>query len=652
MKIKNTMSCRNLFLVMMLLFTIQLFAQVKLPKLISDGMILQRNVDLNIWGWASKGERVTLTFLNKSYNTVANEQGEWKIKLPKQIAGGPYTMLVKGNSNEIVINNILIGDVWLSSGQSNMELPMKKVSPYYKNEIETSECKYIRQFYVPQKYNFNNAETDLEYGSWKSANPQNVLEFSAVSYFFAKNIYDKYQVPIGIINASLGGSPIEAWLSEDALKTFPDYYNELQRFKNKELIQQIEHDDNVRIADWYSTLNKNDEGYKSSDAPWSKTDVNMLDWKTMKIPGYWTDFCPEIKNGVVWFRKKIVIPASLTGKPSMLILGRIVDADSAFINGVCVGTTGYKYPPRRYAIPANLLKAGENTIVVRVVSSIGNGGFVPDKRYAVVSENDTVTLVGEWSFKIGAQMNPLAGQTFIRWKPAGLYNAMIAPLTNYSIKGFLWYQGESNTDKPIEYQALLTKLIQNWRDSWKQKGLPFLYVQLPNFMKPSNVPGESNWALLRESQFKTLSVPNTGMAVAIDLGEWNDIHPVHKKPVGDRLALIAQKMAYGDKSIVSSGPLYQSMKIEKDSIILSFGGVGSGLIAKRGRHLNCISIAGSDKKFVWASAKIINNKIVVWSDKVSNPVAVRYAWADNPENANLYNKAGLPTSPFRTDSWK
>lgn len=646
------MNNRSKLLIVMSLYAIQLFAQVKVPKLISDGMILQRNVDLNIWGWAGKGEKVTLTFKEKNYNEVANEQGEWKIKLPKQQAGGPYTMLIKGNANEITINDILIGDVWLASGQSNMELPMRRVSPYYENEIKNAECKYIRQFYVPQKYNFNKEEKDLESGSWKSANPQSVLDFSAVCYFFARKTYDKYHVPVGIINASLGGSPAQAWLSESALKEFPDYYSELQRFKNNELIQKIEHDDNSRIADWYSTLNKKDEGYTSADAPWSKSDIDVSGWNTVKIPGYWANLHPDIKNGVVWFRKKIVVPATLTGKPSLLILGRIVDADSVFINGVFVGTTSYQYPPRRYTIPANLLKTGENTIVVRVVSNSGDGGFVLDKKYKIVADKDSVDLTGDWNFKQGASMSPLGSQTFVRWKPAGLYNSMIAPLTNYSIKGFLWYQGESNTDKPVEYGALLATLIQNWRDSWKQKDLPFLYVQLPNYMKSSSVPTESNWALFRESQLKTLSVPNTGMAVAIDLGEWNDIHPVNKKPVGDRLALLAQKMAYGDKDIVCSGPLYQSMKIEKDSITLSFKNTGSGLITKGSLHLNCIAIAGPDKKFVWASAKIINNTLVVWSDKIPNPVAVRYAWADNPENANLYNYEGLPASPFRTDTWK
>lgn len=650
--ILNMSAFKRLGLLVTLLFVVfQLFADVKLPKLVSNGMILQRGTELKIWGWAAGGEKVSLVFAEKKYSAIANRNGEWVLKLPKQKAGGPYTMLIKGNTNEIKINDILIGDVWLAAGQSNMELPMRRVASYYANEIKSSECNSIRQFYVPQRYNFNNEEKDFTTGAWKSANPQTVLDFSAVSYFFARNIYEKYHVPVGIINASLGGSPAQAWLSESALKEFPDYYSELQKFKSKELIQKIEQDDNARIADWYSTLNRIDEGYKSAGSRWSQSNVDVSSWSTMKIPGYWSNTNPEIKNGVVWFRKTIIVPAGLIGKPSLLILGRIVDADSAFINGVCVGTTSYQYPPRRYVVPANLLKVGENTIVVRVVSNIGEGGFVLGKQYKIVTEKDTVDLSGDWSFKQGAAMLPLASQTFVRWKPAGLYNGMIAPLTKYGVKGFLWYQGEANTTKPIEYRTLLPKLIECWRSGWSQGNLPFLYVQLPNYMKSFDEPSESNWALFRESQLKTLSVPNTGMAVAIDLGEWNDIHPVHKKPIGDRLALLARKMAYADKDIVCSGPLWQSMKIQKDSILISFNNTGTGLVLKGSKPINCIAIAGSDKKFVWASAKIMNNTLVVWSDKVPNPVAVRYAWADNPENANLYNKEGLPASPFRTDNW-
>jgi sialate O-acetylesterase len=276
---------------------------------------------------------------------------------------------------------------------------------------------------------------------------------------------------------------------------------------------------------------------------------------------------------------------------------------------------------------------------------------VPDKPYEIVFTSDTIDLKGEWQYRVGAVLEPLAGETFIRWKPAGLYNAMIAPLLNFSIRGVVWYQGESDADRPNEYTRLFPELINSWRDAWNDGNLPFLFVQLPNYMESAAQPAESNWAMMREAQLKTLSVPNTGMAVTIDIGEWNDIHPLNKKDVGYRLALAAQKVAYGDADIVFSGPVYRDMKIDGKRIVLSFTNIGSGLTVKGGGDLKHFAIAGSDRKFVWAQAEIEDNKVIVRNDEISNPVAVRYAWADNPEGANLYNKEGLPASPFRTDNW-
>jgi sialate O-acetylesterase len=371
----------------------------------------------------------------------------------------------------------------------------------------------------------------------------------------------------------------------------------------------------------------------------------------MNVPGYWASTPLGLVNGVVWFRREIYLPAKIAGKRAMLILGRIVDADSVFINGTFVGTTGYQYPPRRYNIPKNLLKESKNTISVRIISNSGVGGFVPDKLYAIVCEGDTVDLAGKWQYKLGAEMEPLGGQTFVRWKPVGLYNAMIAPLLNFNIKGVLWYQGESNAEKPLEYRKLLPTLITDWRTHWKQGNFPFIIVQLPNFMEQKNLPAESNWALFRESQLKALSVSNTGLVVAIDLGEWNDIHPLKKKDIGIRLALQTEKLACGDKKVVSSGPIYSSMKVSGNRIVLTFNSIGSGLVAKNGDKLKYFAIAGPDKKFVWAEAEIQQDKVIVWSNEISNPVAERYAWADDPDGANLYNKDGLPSSPFRTDEW-
>jgi sialate O-acetylesterase len=339
----------------------------------------------------------------------------------------------------------------------------------------------------------------------------------------------------------------------------------------------------------------------------------------------------------------------MIGKPARLLLGRVVDSDRTYVNGKFVGSVSYQYPPRKYDVPRSLLKKGKNIIVVRVINNIGRGGFILDKPYQLLMAGQTIDLKGTWQYKLGAVMDPLPPKTFIEWRPLGLYNGMIAPLLNYTIKGVIWYQGESNTARPLEYQRLFPAVITDWREKWNQGDFPFLYVQLANFMEVKNQPTESNWAELREAQLKTLDVPNTGMAVAIDIGEWNDIHPLNKADVGKRLALAALKVAYGDKEVVYSGPIYQSMRINDNKIILTFTHIGSGLVIQEGSELNHFAIAGADKKFVWAKAKIKGNKIIVWNDKITNPVAVRYAWADNPDSANLYNKEGLPASPFRTD---
>ena len=637
----------KLTIIFIIVFSLASFGKVKLPKLISDGMILQRNTDVNIWGWADANENISVSFVGSTYNTIADNKGNWKVVLADLKPGGPYQMQI----NSITINNILVGDVWVCSGQSNMELPMRRVSWNYPSEIEHSENKYIRQFLVPDKYNFDEPQNDLSSGTWKSASPENTPDFSATAYFFAKFLYEKYKVPIGLINSALGGSPVESWISGNALKKFPKYYNEAKLFRDSILIKTIEASDRARSNAWYTLLHKVDRGFKDPENIWYKTNLNTSDWSTMEVPGYWSEETDLGQlNGVIWFRKKVEIPSSMAGKSAKLILGRIVDADSAFINGQFVGTVSYQYPPRRYDIPTGLLKAGENTIVVRVISNIGKGGFVPDKQYAVVTKDTSINLTGEWKYRLGAEMPPLESQTFIRWKPTGLYNAMIAPLLNYKIKGVIWYQGESNAERPKEYLSLFSTMIKDWRTNWNEGDFPFLFVQLPNFMETKSEPSESNWALLREAQLKTLSLPNAGMVVAIDIGEWNDIHPLDKKDVGYRFALAAEKLAYGD-NIVYSGPIYKSMKIDGNKIILSFTHTGSGLIAKGDNKLKYFAIAGNNKKFVWANAKIENNKVVVWNDKVKNPVAVRYAWADNPDGANLYNKEGLPASPFRTDDF-
>jgi len=643
MKISRLLICFYL-----LLFSNSAFCRIRLPRLISDGMVLQRGDGAKIWGWADVDEKVTINFNGKTYSNTAGTDGKWAVMLSELKAGGPYEMQING-SNRITLKDILIGEVWVCSGQSNMDLPMSRVEDRYADVIANSNNPAIRRFFVSRRYDFTTPQEDLESGTWEPANPQTVLRFTATGYFFAKALYEKYKVPIGLIHASVGGSPAEAWLSEDALKEFPSYLETAKKFKNSDYLNGIANHDKAVSDAWYSLLQKKDKGLADGQKPWFDPAYDASDWATMNVPGYWTDGPLGNVNGVVWFRKEINVPAFMTDKPARLLLGRVVDSDRTYVNGKFVGSVSYQYPPRKYDLPEDLLKVGKNIIVVRVVNNAGRGGFIPDKPYQLIAGGRTIDLKGPWQYKLAAIMEPLPSKTFIEWQPMGLYNGMIAPLLNYTIKGVIWYQGESNTSRPREYQKLFPALIADWRRQWNQGNFPFLYVQLANYMQVKDQPSKSNWAELREAQLKTLSVPNTTMAVAIDIGEWNDVHPLDKEDVGKRLALGAQKVAYGDDTVVYSGPIYQSMKIEGNKITLTFTHIGSGLIAKGSGELKRFSIAGADKKFVWAKTKIESDKVIVWNDDITNPVAVRYAWADNPEGANLYNKEGLPASPFRTD---
>ena len=635
---------RLILLIILTFLSVNIFSQIKLPKLISDGVIFQRNTEIKIWGWASANEMIELTFKEKTYKTQANKNGEWTILLPSQKAGGPFDMVFRAN-NEITLKDILFGDVWICSGQSNMELTMERVKEKYGDVIKNSKNTNIRQFLVPDKYDFKFENQDLDAGNWESASPESLLNFSAVAYFFAKELNEKYQVPIGIINAALGGSPVEAWMSESTLKKFPEAYNKLQKFKDDNLITKIQEIDKNRSDNWYNVLNNNDQGLVNSPN-WNEPNINDADWKTMSIPGYWSNNFVGNINGVVWFRKEIEIPKSMVGKTAKLWLGRIVDQDYAYINGELIGTTGYQYPPRRYTVNSTILKEGKNTIAIRVINNSGKGGFVLDKPYYLAAGNDTIDLKGEWKYKFGKTMEPLENQTFIRFQPGGLYNKMIAPLLNFKIKGAIWYQGEANTSNTSDYRETFRAMINSWRQNWKQGDFPFIFVQLPNFMEETKEPTESNWAELRQAQLETLSVQNTGMVVSIDLGEWNDIHPLNKYDVGKRLALQAQKLAFNEHNVFAENPIPKKFVFKRKKVVIYFKNIGNGLIAKDDKKLHYFSISSDGKNYVWAEAKIKGNKVVVWNDGIKNPFIVRYAWADNPSSANLYTKDGLPASPF------
>lgn len=633
-----------------LIFTLLVFAlsvaqaEIKLPALLSDGVVLQRDTRFNIKGWASPREKLTLTFKGKNYRAKADKNGIWSIELPAQKAGGPFEMVFRGE-NEIRVSNILFGDVWLCTGQSNMVLPMERVKEKYPEDINNADFPEIRNFFIPTLTNLKGPLDDLPSGSWKEANPENVLNFSAVAWFFARKIYDKYKIPIGIINASVGGTPIEAWISEQGYAEFPEIEKIVSQNKDTAHINSL-----LTQREPPAPRQPNDKGMLENPR-WFENSYIPKGWYDINIPGYWEDQGVKNLDGVVWYRREIDIPETMTGIPAKLFMGRIVDADYVYVNGQLVGNITYQYPPRRYEIPTGLLKPGKNTIVIRVINNSGKGGFVPDKPYYLVAGDQEIDLKGTWQYKVGEVYEPRRGSGgpgfSAQNQPTALYNAMVAPLVNQNIKGILWYQGESNTGNPKPYYSLLPALISDWRSKWNDEQLPFLYVQLANFMEVDYLPTESKWAELREAQLQALTVPNTAMTVAIDLGEWNDIHPLNKKDVGERLALGALKIAYKE-DCVHSGPIYASHQRQGNKMVITFNEVGSGLISNDGEELRRFEVAGSEGKFVWAKAKISGNTVEVWNDNIDEPARVRYAWSDNPRDANLYNAEGLPASPFQT----
>lgn len=620
------------------------FAQIELPRLISQNAVLQRDTNLKLWGWSGDRESVRLRFNGNIYEGTAENAGKWEISLPPQSSGGPHILEFFSSSDTLILNNIVFGDVYLASGQSNMELAMNRLADTYPEEIEAADYPMIRQFLVPDEFSFEEEKDDLSSGSWKAVNAENIYEFSGVGYFFAKSLYEEFQVPIGIINSALGGSPVEAWLDEEALEEFPELSAEHLRWKNEALRDSVTKADQQRSEEWYAEINNKDEGLANT-TPWFEPGINRSSWNEVEIPGYVSDDFFKKGAGVAWYAKEVVLPEEPSPNKARLNLGRLVDMDYAYVNGKLVGQTGYQYPPRNYDFDPEILNEGKNEIVVRLINNGGEMGFVEDKPYQLIVENDTIDLKGKWKIKKGADIADLESQTFIRWKPGGLYNAMIAPLKKYPIKGVLWYQGESNTSNPELYSRTFPKLIERWRTHWNQPDLPFLYVQLANFMEKSDEPQESNWAQLREVQRSVKEdLHNTGMAVIMDVGEWNDIHPVKKKEVGERVALQAKKMIYG-KNINPNGPEPDTWKVEENGVILKFRNVEEGW--KSNGTPGSFTVSDDGKTFYKAQAEILgDNRIKIWSNDVQNPGYVRYGWANNPANANLFNQQDLPMGPF------
>ena len=522
-------------------------AKVKLPALISDGMVLQREQPIKVWGTADAGESVQVKFLKNAtptgvkggklkvaYTVTADANGRWTLTLPAMKPGGPYILQV----NDIELKDILVGDVWLCSGQSNMELPVSRVTDMFRDEIAAYENTNIRQLKVPNIFNFHAPQADLpDYVAWKPLTQENVMNFSALGYFFAKAMYEKNNIPVGLINSSWGGTPVEAWISEEGLKEFPKYINDKRQYEDDAYLKSIKQTEGLSFYRWNTSLYRGDAGLHEA-TPWYAANYNDKDWKTVDLfsTDWGTNGLNPI-NGSHWFRKEVEVPQDWNGKEATLRLGCIVDADSVYVNGTFVGTVSYQYPPRIYTIPASVLKAGKNTVTIRLISNNGYPHFVKEKPYKIVCGNEEVSLQGEWKYRLGASMPPAPGMMFFCYKPVCLYNAMIAPLQNYGIRGVLWYQGESNIDRRNEYAALLTAMIADWRSTFGNPELPFYIVELADFLSRDDVSGRQAWAEMRKEQAKVAETNrNTRLIRNSDLGEWNDIHPLDKKTLGQRAA--------------------------------------------------------------------------------------------------------------------
>lgn len=626
-------------------------ANVRLPKFFSDNMVLQRSKPINIWGWASPKEKITIQFNHQTKTTKAANTGKWLVMLDAETAGGPYRLTVSGK-NKIIINNVLVGEVWVCSGQSNMEMPIAGWGQIfnYEEEIKNADYPLIRQFDVPNTVSFTPQE-DVSGGDWKICNSTNAGEFSAAAYFFARELYNHLKVPIGLINSTWGGTQCESWTSQQGFAESDEYKNIADVIKSGDIQTVLKNRNETKIKN----LEKLTTSVNQSEITrWKNADFDDSQWKQLKAPGIWEGQGLDDLDGVVWYRKTIFIKDEDIAKAATLQLAKIDDNDETFVNGTNIGSTAGWDIERKYTIPAGILKAGKNVIAIKITDNGGSGGIYGDTAaLKLITGNETISLAGDWKYNIESVIKPtvvIGPNDF----PTVLFNGMINPLIPYTFKGVIWYQGESNEARAYQYRKIFPLMITDWREHWNAGNFPFFFVQLSTFGSANaNSNNGSRWGELRESQAKTLALPNTGMVVTTDIGNPANIHPKDKQDVGKRLAAVALHDVYSKQGEYMS-PLYQSMKVDGNKIILSFSHAENGWFVKdKYGYLKGFEIAAADKKFYPAKAIFDGDKIVVFQDGiVENPVAVRYNWADDASEGNVYNKEMFPLAPFRTDDWK
>jgi sialate O-acetylesterase len=631
---------KHLISFLLLFSSASLFAKVTLPKFFSNHMVLQRDAPITIYGWADAGRIVKINFNNKDLETKANANGEWTIDFKAQKEGGPYKMtIVEGN--EIILEDVYVGDVWFCSGQSNMGWKLEDALNG-KEELSKANYEKIKLLQVsrtmaglPQK--------DIEKGQWETCSPENALGFSAVAYFFGRELYQEYNVPIGLINSSWGGTNIEAWMSEDMMGKHESAQKVIAEMKNLNFSDLIKNY-NKDFKNWEAKADKLDIGTQQN---WSDTTYDKSSWKTLNVPTFWETAKITPSDGIVWATKTFELSQKdLSDKELLLSIGRIDNEDITYINGKVVGQSRLKDLDRFYKIPNTVFAVGKNNITIRIKNNGDIGGFRSAKEAIYLQTGQQkISLAGDWKYEIGTKnIEEVPVRQHPNLYPTSLYNGMVAPFLGIKIKGVIWYQAESNSKNAIEYADLFKDMISDWRKKWKSD-FPFIFAQLPNYADQNN-----RWVTLRESQTKALELKNTGMAVLIDVGTDDNIHPIHKQIVGKRMATIAGNMAYGKKKLSASAPIFEKYKTDGNTIVVTFkNGIFAAETSKSG--ISGFMIAGKDNIFHPANAYLQNDMktIKLSSDKVSKPKEVRYLWEDAPGKVMLYDKEGLATPPFRTD---